>query len=71
MNHEFLKSELHISLFYYLFKVVLMNSRAFVKTENIGRKKKGKREYLSNPLTRNLMKQIDNFFEFTIKVPQN
>jgi hypothetical protein len=41
-----------------------------VKTENSGRKKKGKREYLNNHLTRKLIKAIETFFETEIDIPK-
>jgi len=41
-----------------------------VKSENNTRKKIGKREYLNNQLTRNLMKKIEKYFETTIAVPR-
>ena len=42
------------------FSNLIFNSKDFiVKTENIGRKKQGKREYLNNQLTRDLIKKID------------
>jgi CRISPR-associated protein Cas1 len=41
-----------------------------VKTENLGRKKQGKREYLNNKLTRDLLKRVELFFELMIDVPR-
>ena len=41
-----------------------------VKTENLGRKKKGKREYLNKRLTRDLMKKLEILFETTVEVPR-
>jgi CRISPR/Cas system-associated endonuclease Cas1 len=39
-----------------------------VKTENLGRKKKGKREYLNNRLARDLMKKLELLFESKVAV---
>ena len=48
-----------------------LNSNDFiVKTESIGRKKQGKREYLSNQQTRNIMNRLNNFFESTVEIPR-
>ncbi len=48
-----------------------LNSNDFiVKTENLGRKKKGKREYLNNIKTRELMKTLNTFFESSVEVPR-
>jgi CRISPR/Cas system-associated endonuclease Cas1 len=41
-----------------------------VKTEDLTRKKRGKREYLNNQLTREMMKQLDKFFESYLKIPR-
>lgn len=41
-----------------------------VKLENLGRKKKGKREYLNNQLTRDLMKALDRYFASNVEVPR-
>jgi hypothetical protein len=41
-----------------------------VKTEDLKRKENGKREYLNNQLTREMMKEIDEFFESYVKVPR-
>ena len=41
-----------------------------VKTENLGRKKKGKREYLNNHLTRELMTELEVFFGTEVEVPR-
>ncbi len=40
------------------------------KTENVSRKRKGKREYLNGGQTRHLMKQLNAFFEVTVEVPR-
>lgn len=40
------------------------------KTEQLSRKKKGKREYLGNPQTRDLMRKLKHFFESTVEVPR-
>jgi CRISPR/Cas system-associated endonuclease Cas1 len=41
-----------------------------VKTENQARKRKGKREYLNNKLTRNLMKKLESVFQKTVEIPR-
>ena len=41
-----------------------------VKRENLSRKKKGKREYLNNIKTRDLMRALDRFFESVIDIPR-
>jgi hypothetical protein len=41
-----------------------------LKNENLSRKKKGKREYLKNKLTRELMTELEAHFESTIEVPR-
>ena len=41
-----------------------------VKGENLGRKKQGKREYLSNKLTRELMKKLELYFQITVDIPR-
>jgi CRISPR-associated protein Cas1 len=41
-----------------------------VKTEDLSRSKKGKRVYLNDIQTRDLMKQLDKFFESYIEVPR-
>jgi hypothetical protein len=41
-----------------------------VKTEDLSRNKKGKRVYLNDMQTRDLMKQIDKFFETMVEVPR-
>ena len=41
-----------------------------VKTEDLTRKKKGKRQYLSNKLTREITKELNHFFESYVKVPR-
>jgi CRISPR-associated protein Cas1 len=38
------------------------------KTESVSRKRKGKREYLDNPQTRDLMKRLNEFFECEVEV---
>ena len=40
------------------------------KTESVSRKRKGKREYLNGVQTRQLMKQLNAFFEATVEVPR-
>jgi hypothetical protein len=41
-----------------------------VKTENLSRIKKGKRIYLDNIQTKELMNHLDNFFESYVEVPR-
>jgi hypothetical protein len=41
-----------------------------VKTEDLSRNKKGKRVYLNDARTRDLMKQLDTFFESYVDVPR-
>jgi hypothetical protein len=41
-----------------------------VKAENLGRKKKGKREYLNNQLTRDFMRKLAKLLESTVEVPR-
>jgi CRISPR-associated protein Cas1 len=41
-----------------------------VKTEDLTRKKKGKRQYLNNSLTREMMKELNEFFESYVKIPR-
>ena len=41
-----------------------------VKTEDLARNKKGKRVYLNDSLTRDLMKQLDKFFESMVEIPR-
>jgi len=41
-----------------------------VKTESVSRKRKGKREYLNNSLTRDLMKCLSKYFEMEVEVPR-
>ncbi len=41
-----------------------------IKTEKLSRKKKGKREYLNNKLTKDLMVRISNLFESKIDIPR-
>ena len=38
--------------------------------EDFSSKKKGKREYLSKPLAKDLMKKLDSFFESKVEVPR-
>jgi CRISPR-associated protein Cas1 len=48
-----------------------LNPKDFiVKTENSTRKKKGKREYLNNQLTRELMRTVEKVFESSVEVPR-
>lgn len=41
-----------------------------VKTEDLSRNKKGKRVYLDDAPTRDLMKQLNKFFESIVEVPR-
>jgi CRISPR-associated protein Cas1 len=41
-----------------------------VKTEDLSRKKKGKRVYLNDSKTRNMMKKLNEFFESYIEIPR-
>lgn len=41
-----------------------------MKKENLGRKKQGKRQYLNNKLTRDLMKKMETLFESTVEIPR-
>jgi CRISPR/Cas system-associated endonuclease Cas1 len=41
-----------------------------VKTEDLTRKKKGKRQYLNNRLTRDMMNELIKFFESYVEVPR-
>ena len=40
------------------------------KTESISRKRKGKREYLNNIQTRDIMKQLNQYFECEVEIPR-
>ena len=41
-----------------------------MKTVNLARKKIGKREYLNNCQTRDLMKKLNNHFESKVEIPR-
>lgn len=41
-----------------------------IKPESQSRKRKGKREYLNNAQTRDLMKRLHRYFEFAVEVPR-
>ena len=41
-----------------------------VKSEVLSRKRKGKREYLNNSLTRDLMRRLYRYFEVEVEVPR-
>ena len=41
-----------------------------VKTEDLSRSKKGKRVYLNDAQTRDLMKQLNKFFGFHVEIPR-
>ena len=41
-----------------------------VKTKHSTRKKKGKRKYLTNKQTRDLMKRLQNVFESKVEIPR-
>jgi hypothetical protein len=48
-----------------------LNPKDFiVKTENLGRKKQGKRQYLNYQKTRDLMKRLNILFECTVEIPR-
>ena len=40
------------------------------KIEDLTRKKKGKREYLNNKLTKEMIKELNDFFESYLKLPR-
>jgi len=40
------------------------------KTENVSKKRKGKRQYLNNLQTRDLMKRLNRFFECEVDIPR-
>jgi len=40
-----------------------------VKSESVSRKRKGKREYLSDYKTRRMMKQLQEYFESKVDIP--
>ena len=41
-----------------------------MKTETVARKRKGKREYLSEPKTRDMLKKLYDYFEFKVDIPR-
>lgn len=41
-----------------------------VKTENLSRKKVGKREYLNDSDTRDMMRQLNQYFESKVEIPR-
>ena len=41
-----------------------------IKTEKIGRKKQGKREYLNESLTNEFIKKLNAYFESTVEIPR-
>jgi CRISPR-associated protein Cas1 len=46
-----------------------INKKDFItKIENANRKRKGKREYINNSETRELLKELNDFFEFKVEV---
>ena len=48
-----------------------LNAKDFIiKTENLGRTKQGKREYLNDKLTRDLINRLEAVFELTIEIPR-
>ena len=48
-----------------------LSSKDFiVKTESLGRKKQGKREYLNNQLTRDLTSKLETHFESSVDIPR-
>jgi CRISPR-associated protein Cas1 len=49
----------------------LLKSKDFiVKTEDLTRNKKGKRVYLNDSQTRDLMRQLNKFFESIVEIPR-
>jgi len=52
------------------FPLELRRKDLIVKTETLSRKRKGKREYLNGSQTRQLMKQLNAFFERIVEVPR-
>jgi CRISPR-associated protein Cas1 len=48
-----------------------LSSKDFtIKTENLGRTKQGKRQYLTNQKTRDLLKKLEVYFESMFDVPR-
>ena len=48
-----------------------MSSKDYrVKIEIFGRKKQGKREYLNNLKTKQLIKKLEKFFDSTVEIPR-
>jgi hypothetical protein len=46
-------------------------SKGFLtKSENLTRNKKGKREYLNNPKTRDMMDQLNEYFKSMVEIPR-
>lgn len=41
-----------------------------VKTEDLSRSKKAKRQYLNDVQTRDLTNRLNRFFEFTVEIPR-
>ena len=48
----------------------LQSKDFIIKTENLSRKKQGKRQYLNYQKTRNLLKSLNKFFESTVEIPR-
>jgi CRISPR-associated protein Cas1 len=40
-----------------------------VKSESVSRKRKGKREYLNDKMTRRMMKELEGYFELKVEIP--
>jgi hypothetical protein len=50
---------------------LFLSARDFiVKTENQSRTKKGKREYLNDIKTRDMMDQLNDYFESMVEIPR-
>jgi len=48
-----------------------LNKKDFTtKVEDVARKRKGKREYLNDKLTRNLMRALSEYFDSMVEIPR-
>ena len=48
-----------------------LRSKDFItKTETVGRKKQGKREYLTDQVTRRFTRKLEKFFESMVEIPR-
>jgi len=48
-----------------------LSKKDFVmKTETVARKRKGKREYLNEPKTRDMLKKLYNYLESKVDIPR-